>query len=346
MAKQNKNKNKKSQAKNKGHEKKSHAQAKHSSSFKSAQSGASSKQPSHTKKQLLQNSPMKQKEVIKAQDNIKNNIKNNLKGSRIRIAVIWFPGTNCEEETARVVEAAGMSAEIIRWNSDTARLRDFDGYVLPGGWSYEDRIRAGVIVAKDPVLDVIKNEADKGKPVLGICNGAQILVEKGMVPATKPDNEIALAPNVNPLVSGYYCSWVYLKVENNKGAFTSLFKPNEVMLVPVAHGEGRFMTSDSEVKEKLRRENLVAFKYCDENGKILEKYPYNPNGSFANIAAVYNAKGNVLAIMPHPERAAWKKQIPGFYGTSKEGDSSSAGRKIFESMKFYIEKMKKEAKNA
>ena len=268
------------------------------------------------------------------------------KDGSVRIAVLWFPGTNCEEESARVARSVGMKADILRWNVDIASLREYDGYILPGGWSYEDRIRAGVIASRDPVMDIIKAQADAGKHVLGICNGAQILVEKGMVPDTKHDIEMALAPNHNPLVSGYYCSWVRIKVDNNRGAFTSAFKQHEVIELPVAHGEGRFVTADNETKDKIRKDSLVAFRYCDEDGKIIEKFPTNPNGTYSNIAAVYNAKGNVLAIMPHPERASWMKQLPGFFGSAKEGELPAPGRKIFQSMKSYIEKSREDAEKA
>jgi len=261
----------------------------------------------------------------------------------IRVAIIWFPGSNCEEEAAEAVSLAGMKADILRWNADPLVLREYDGFVLPGGWSYEDRIRAGVIAARDPVMDTIKAEADNGKPGIGICNGAQILVEKGMVPVGKPEADMALAPNINPLVHGYYCDWVYIKAENIKGAFTAAFRKGDVISLPVAHGEGRYITEDSEIKDKVRKDNLVAFRYCDEKGRILEKFPFNPNGSQGNIAAIYNSMGNVMAIMPHPERSALKKQLPGFAGTAREGMTAAACLKVFESMKSYIEKRKKGA---
>src|SRR3989338_3801427 len=111
------------------------------------------------------------------------------------IAVILFPGTNCEEETARACKSVGLNAEIVRWNS--ANIESYDGYIIPGGFSYEDRVRAGVISAKDPILKIIKKEAKKGKPVLGICNGCQILIESGLIPGLKDKVEMALAPNIN-----------------------------------------------------------------------------------------------------------------------------------------------------
>ena len=124
-----------------------------------------------------------------------------------KIAVIMFPGSNCENETARAITSAGMNAKVIRWN-ETTGLSNYDGYVIPGGWSYEDRIRAGVISAKDPIMDIIKKEASNGKVVLGICNGCQILVESGIIPGLEDNVQMALAPNINPFIQGYYCTWI------------------------------------------------------------------------------------------------------------------------------------------
>ena len=120
-----------------------------------------------------------------------------------KIAVILFPGNNCENETARAVESVGMQADIVRWN-EPKHLKEYDGYILPGGWAYEDRIRAGAIAAQDPIIKVIKEEAKSGKVVLGICNGAQILIEAGIIPGLKDKVQMALAPNINPFVSGFY----------------------------------------------------------------------------------------------------------------------------------------------
>ena len=253
-----------------------------------------------------------------------------------KIAVIMFPGTNCEQESARAVISAGMTAEIIRWNSP-AKLDDYDGFVLPGGFSYEDRIRAGIIAAQESIMSDIKRQADLGKPVIGICNGAQILVESGIIPGLKNKVEMALAPNINPFVSGYYCTWVYLR-STGKSAFNSLFSPNEIFPVPVAHGEGRFVTRDKELIETLKKNNQIIFWYCDGSGEVIEKFPINPNGSSYNIAAVSNEKGNVLAIMPHPERASFKRQIPNLVKRDiQEAESHAEGIKVFESMKLYIE---------
>ncbi len=247
------------------------------------------------------------------------------------VAVMYFPGNNCEVETLRAVKAAAMDGKIVRWNTKE-NLKEFDGYIIPGGWAYEDRIRAGVIAAKDPVLNIIKEEAQLGKPVLGICNGAQVLIETGMVPGLEDKVQFALAPNKNPFVSGYYSVWINIKNSNTRTAFTNLLNKNEVLNLPIAHGEGRFVTKDKSLIKKLIKNNQIVFKYCNKDGKIEDKFPTNPNGSMLNIAAISNKKGNVMAIMPHPERAIWKRQIP----ENDKIDQKTNNIKIFESMKNYI----------
>ncbi len=257
--------------------------------------------------------------------------------ARPSVAVIMFPGTNCEEETLRAVKDAGMGGRIVRWNEEPSALDSFSAYVIPGGWSYEDRVRAGAIAAKDPVLGKIRLEAGRGKPVLGICNGCQILAEAELIPNIFRGVEVGLAPNTNPFVSGYYCAWVALKVATKKkNAFTSKLSFGEVVRMPVAHGEGRFVSEDSEVLKRIEEEDLIAFKYSDENGDVVESFPINPNGSVLNIAALINRKGNVMAIMPHPERAFYMRQVPGFRGSFEESLLAGPGRAIFESLRDYL----------
>ncbi len=251
-----------------------------------------------------------------------------------KIAVLYFPGNNCEEETRDRCIDVGMDAKIIRWNSKE-NLSGFDGFIIPGGFSYEDRVRAGVIAAKEKIMDKIRNEVKNGKPLLGICNGAQVLVETGLIPGLKDNIEMALAPNKNPLVSGYYCDWVNIKNINKKtNAFNYYYEKDEIVQVPVAHGEGRFTTKDKSLIKKLVKNKQIVFQYCDENGKVADKYPVNPNGAVYNIAAVSNKQGNAMAIMPHPERASFNWQIP---DSIVKNSVKTNAIKIFESMKKYIE---------
>jgi len=250
-----------------------------------------------------------------------------------KIAVIMFPGSNCENETARAIESAGMKADIVRWN-DTGKLSSYDGYVLPGGWSYEDRIRAGVIASKDSVMNIVKGEAEKGKVVLGICNGCQVLVESGIIPGLKDKVQMALAPNINSFVSGFYCTWIEVKNSTKKKtAFNLIMDEGEILQMPIAHAEGRFATKDKAIVQELIVNDQLLFRYCDDVGNIASKFPINPNGSLINIAGICNKGGNVLAMMPHPERATWMHQVPGMHSS---GGLAGPGRKIFESMREYL----------
>ncbi len=250
-----------------------------------------------------------------------------------KIAVIMFPGNNCENETARAIIDAGMKAKVVRWN-ETTGLSDYDGYVLPGGWSYEDRIRAGVISAKDPVMEVIKREVDSGKVVLGICNGCQILVESGIIPGLKDKIQMALAPNINPFINGYYCTWIRIKNSCKRTtAFNITMDEDETIPIPIAHGEGRFATKDNDLMGQLISNDQLLFRYCDDMGNIADKFPVNPNGSLINIAGICNKKGNVAAMMPHPERATWMHQVPGMH---IKGEEFGPGMKIFKSIKEYL----------
>jgi len=251
-----------------------------------------------------------------------------------KIAVIYFPGNNCEEETRERCKEVGMQTNILRWNTKE-NLSSYHGFIIPGGFSYEDRVRAGIIASKQKIMDKIKQEAKNGKPLLGICNGAQVLIEAGLIPGLKDNVEMALAPNINPLVNGYFCEWVNIKNINKKTcAFNYLYDKNEMIQIPIAHGEGRFVTKDKSLIKKLLKNNQIIFRYCDGNGKIIDKFPVNPNGAIYNIAAISNKLGNIMAIMPHPERASWQRQIP---TAIKKLDIKTNAIKIFESMKKYIE---------
>jgi phosphoribosylformylglycinamidine synthase I len=226
-----------------------------------------------------------------------------------KIGVILFPGTNCELEALRACKRSHMKPELFRWNDDSKKLKAFDGFIIPGGFSYEDRGRSGVIASKDPIMDIIKKEADKGKPVIGICNGAQILVEKGMIPGLEVEKlEMSLAwnrrvKNGKILGTGFFNDWIYIRhdVKPGRSAFNR-FSQKLIMRIPIANGEGRFTTTTKHLLENLIANGQTVFRYCDENGKIIPAFPVNPNGTIYNLAGVCNPYGNVMSLMPHPER--------------------------------------------
>lgn len=228
----------------------------------------------------------------------------------MRIAIVQFPGSNCERETALAVKRANMQAVEFLWNEPLQKFRDCDGYIIVGGFSYEDRSRAGIIAALDPLMHELKIQSELGKPILGICNGAQILIETGMVPGLE-NNKIAMALAENKRIAhgkilgvGYYNTWVHLKLADpyQRNAFTRYMQPNQTLFIPIAHGEGRFVMTDALLAE-IQNQGLGVLQYCDEQGQLHADFPTNPNGSIANIAAVSNKAGNVMAMMPHPERS-------------------------------------------
>ncbi|MBC2602456.1 phosphoribosylformylglycinamidine synthase I [Puniceicoccus vermicola] len=226
-----------------------------------------------------------------------------------RVAIVQFPGSNCEAESAAAIRRNGMQPEEFLWNRDPSELADFDGFFIVGGFSYEDRSRAGVLASLDPVLETVAAQADLGKPVLGICNGAQVLVESGLVPGLKGRRPgMALAPNRRQvgdhlLGSGFFNDWCYLRsaLAPERTAFTRHLKKGDRIHIPFAHAEGRFL-APPELLEELLANGQGAFQYCSSDGTVDSHFPINPNGSAASLAAVTNPAGNIMAMMPHPER--------------------------------------------
>ncbi|OGT55819.1 MAG: phosphoribosylformylglycinamidine synthase I [Gammaproteobacteria bacterium RIFCSPHIGHO2_12_FULL_42_10] len=227
----------------------------------------------------------------------------------IRIGVIQFPGSNCERETMLAIERAGMVPVPHLWNAPTALLDEMQGFVIVGGFSYEDRSRAGVIAAHDPLMVALHAQSDQGKLILGICNGAQILVEAGLVPGVLHNQVVmALTDNKrivdgNILGTGYYNAWIQMRLSDTyqRNAFTRHLTPENILSIPVAHAEGRFVMTQA-LLDEIKVQGLNVFQYCDAAGQVLPHFPVNPNGSIDNIAAISNKRGNVLAMMPHPER--------------------------------------------
>ena len=213
-----------------------------------------------------------------------------LPGTGVRAAVVRFPGSNCDGDT--VFALASLGARVTQvWH--TERLGDADPdidlVILPGGFSYGDYLRSGAVAALSPVMADVKRFAERGGLVLGICNGFQLLTEARLLPG-------ALARNTG---LHFVCDRVYLQVEQDT-SFTAACKPGEVLALPVAHGEGRYV-ADDEVLERLEAENRVVFRYCTAKGEVTGAA--NPNGSLHNVAGIVNERGNVCGLMPHPERA-------------------------------------------
>jgi phosphoribosylformylglycinamidine synthase len=265
-----------------------------------------------------------------------------------RVAVIQFPGVNCEAETARALERVGLEAQVFRWKRPARELLEYQAYVLPGGFSYQDRVRAGALAAKDPLVEVLAEEAERGKPVLGICNGAQVLVEAGLVPGGG-GIELALARNRMPRRSGYFARWVYVRAESSPCLFTRLVPPGTVLPLPAAHGEGRFVGATGRMAALIRA-GQVPLRYARSDGSAATDFPDNPNGSQGAAAAVCNRAGNVLALMPHPERAqdlgAMPQRVVGTWAEARERELESVGDRlaapgpglaIFHSLKRFLE---------
>jgi len=235
-----------------------------------------------------------------------------IRAVRAPVAVVRLPGMNCETETMRALAHAGLDAVLVGWDAEPSALEGFAAYVLPGGFSYQDRVRAGAVAAKDPRLEVLAAAAARGTPILGICNGAQILVEAGLVPgAAAGDDAIALALAVNRLPDrdGYLSRWVVLEARGNS-LWTDAYAPGERIPMPMAHGEGRFTARDPALLPALSARGAVPFAYAANVPGATVAWPDNPNGSEADAAGVTNAAGNVLALMPHPERADRLFHVP------------------------------------
>jgi len=200
----------------------------------------------------------------------------------VKTGIVVFPGSNCDRDVHHVLnDVVGINAEYV-WHTEKS-IEDYDALILPGGFSYGDRLRAGVIAAQSPIVEAIKKKADEGLPILGICNGFQILVEAGLLPG-------ALIKNVKLKFS---CKWLQMEVLNVNTPFTNLFRLNDQINIPIAHGEGRYIINNDKIHE-LNENNQIVFKYKDQN----------PNGSTEMIAAICNKEGNVMGLMPHPERAS------------------------------------------
>lgn len=215
-----------------------------------------------------------------------------------RGAVVTFPGSNCDRDLAVALEAVSGVPAIRVWHGDADLPDNLDFIALPGGFSYGDYLRSGAMAANSPVMRSVVAAAERGVPVLGICNGFQVLTESGLLPG-------ALMRNAS---QNFICRTVSLRVENNQSLFTSAYEAGETIRIPVAHHDGNYF-ADEETLDRLEGEGRVAFRYLAQT-----------NGSRRDIAGILNAGGNVLGMMPHPERAIEAAQ------------GSTDGRKLFESV--------------
>ncbi len=230
----------------------------------------------------------------------------------MKFGILVFPGSNCDADCYYALkDVIGRDVEYI-WHKETA-VTGFDALVLPGGFSYGDYLRTGSIARFAPVMPAVVDFARQGGLVLGICNGFQILLESGLLPGAMLRNRSLR----------FICDTVPLKVEQSNTPFTNQFAPGEIIKLPIAHGEGNYFC-DPATLEKLRRENRILFSYSSADGEVCEAF--NPNGSVANIAGIMNRQGNVLGMMPHPER--WVESILG----------GEDGLRVFASMVNWLER--------
>jgi phosphoribosylformylglycinamidine synthase len=210
----------------------------------------------------------------------------------MRFGIVVFPGTNCDRDCWHVVKRVlNCDAEFV-WHEERDVSR-FDCIILPGGFSYGDYLRVGAVARFSPVMESVRDFAEKGGLVIGICNGFQILVEAGLLPGALVRNK----------TTHFICKFVNLRVENAATPFTNQCKVGQVLRIPIAHNDGRFFCDEESLK-RLERNGQIVFRYCTPEGEVTEEA--NPNGSIENIAGIVNERGNVLGMMPHPERASEK----------------------------------------
>ncbi|MDP8906151.1 MAG: phosphoribosylformylglycinamidine synthase subunit PurQ, partial [Thermoproteota archaeon] len=210
----------------------------------------------------------------------------------VKIGITVFPGSNCDRDVYYIFKTK-LNCNI-SYIEDKNNIKNFDAIIIPGGFTYGDRLRAGAIAAHSPMMDKIKEMAENDAPILGICNGFQILVESGLLPG-------ALIHNKN---LKFVCRWIDVIITNNETPFTNLYERYQKISIPIAHGEGQYVI-DKQTYTEAKNNNQIIMKYDERD---------NPNGSTDNIAAICNLKGNVMGMMPHPERASDDDLTP--YGFS------------------------------
>jgi phosphoribosylformylglycinamidine synthase len=208
----------------------------------------------------------------------------------MKFGVVVFPGSNCDYDCYYVLKKVLQQDTEFIWHKEHDVTR-FDCLVLPGGFSYGDYLRTGAIARFSPVMEAVQRHAEKGKLVLGICNGFQILLESGLLPGAMLRNRSLK----------FICRYVHLKVETANSPFTRATRKNDVLRIPIAHGEGNYF-ADPAVLNELEKNDQILVRYCDASGTVADEH--NPNGSLRNIAGICNKKRNIFGLMPHPERCS------------------------------------------
>ena len=262
--------------------------------------------------------------------------------SEINVGVVRIEGTNCEDESAAAFSSLGCNAEKIHLKqllgdvekSKCRNLMDYDALYFPGGFSSGDYVRAGAIFAsrvKSGLQSQVDEYINEGRPVLGVCNGFQILVEMGALPGTKSGTsaipDAVLHTNDS---SRFEARHVHLRVESNsQSLFTKNYETNQILSIPNAHAEGKLMMSQEKFEE-LDKNNQIAFRYCSPEGELNPGYPWNPNGVAHDIAGITNSKGNVLGMMPHPERVFHGWQHTDWTSSGMNPEGPGDGRPLFQ----------------
>lgn len=270
-----------------------------------------------------------------------------MKLNEVRLCILRVGGTNCDAETQRAFQDLGVRADVVHLNEivRSGNLLDYHGLVFPGGFSYGDYVRAGAILAKGIAAKLGKDLREfvkEERPILGICNGFQILVEAGLLPGSDGLSELPQASLATNLPIGYRCMWVRLRHENRgKCVFTRKVKQAALLRIPIAHAEGRFTferRSEKRCLTRLYEDDQMVFRYCTEEGEDPNgRFPANPNGAFHDIAGICDSTGTIFGLMPHPERAYYGWQQPDW--TQKAHiPSYGDGRLIFESITEYLTK--------